>query len=54
VADLDGNGMSIALAAGTAGTSFRSITSIATLINESAKGEKVKVNAEIQTATQTI
>lgn len=54
IADLDGNGMSIAFAAGTAGTSFRSITEIANLINKQASLEGVKVNAEILTATQTI
>ncbi|EKD82270.1 MAG: Flagellin protein, partial [uncultured bacterium] len=54
IADLDGNGMSIAFAAGTAGTSFRSITEIANLINAQASLQGVKVNAEIQTATQTI
>lgn len=54
IADLDGNGMSIAFPAGSAGTSFRSITEIANLINNQASLQGVKVNAEIQTATQTI
>lgn len=54
VADLDGSGMSIAFPAGSAGTSFRSITDIANLINAQASLQSVKVNAEIQTATQTI
>ena len=54
IADLDGNGMSIAFPAGSAGTSFRSITEIANQINAQASLQGVKVNAEILTATQTI
>ncbi|HAE37269.1 MAG TPA: hypothetical protein DCG57_01370 [Candidatus Riflebacteria bacterium] len=54
IADLDGSGMSIAFPAGSAGTSFRSITEIANLINAQASLQGVKVNAEIKTATQTI
>jgi flagellin-like hook-associated protein FlgL len=54
IADLDGSGMSIAFLAGSAGTSFRSITEIANLINAQASLQGVKVNAEIKTATQTI
>ena len=54
VADLDGNGMEISIAVGSAGTSFRSITSIANIINEQATLNGVQVNAEILTATQTI
>jgi flagellin-like hook-associated protein FlgL len=56
VADLDGNGMVIQFPEGsaTAGQSFRSITEIANLINSTASTEGVKVNAEINTVSQTI
>ncbi len=54
VADLDGNGMSIVFTAGAAGSSFRSITSIANLINEQATLNGVQVAAEIMTGTQTV
>ena len=54
IADLDGSGMSIAFTAGVSGSSFRTITEIANLINAQASLQGVKVNAEIKTATQTI
>ncbi|MGM0598722.1 MAG: flagellin [Candidatus Rifleibacteriota bacterium] len=56
VADLDGNGMVIQVTAGDAagGTSFKSITSIANLINSQASTNGVKVNAEINTSAQTM
>jgi flagellin len=56
VADLDGNGMVITIPEGqaTAGASFKSITSIANLINSEASINGVKVNAEINTAAQTM
>ena len=54
VADLDGNGMSIVFTAGDAGTSFRSITSIANLINSQATLNGVQVAAQIMTGSQTV
>jgi flagellin len=54
VADLDGNGMTIVIPEATAGSSFRSITDIANLINSQAQLTGVKVNAEINTGNQTI
>ena len=54
IADLDGNGMSIVVSAGDSGSSFRGIVSIANLINSTASADGVKVNAEINTANQTI
>jgi len=56
VADMNGNGMTITVPSGiaTAGASFRSIASIANMINSSASTLGVKVNAEINTATQTM
>jgi flagellin-like hook-associated protein FlgL len=56
IADLDGNGMEISIPFGNAaaGTSFRTITSIANIINQQAWNTGVKVNAEINTATNTI
>ena len=56
VADLDGNGMTITVPEGvaTAGTSFKSITSIANLVNSQSSLNGVKVNAEINTSAQTI
>lgn len=54
VADLDGNGMSIAFPEGALGSSFVTITSIANMINDEASLNGVKVGAEIDEATQTI
>lgn len=54
VADLDGNGMSIVFTAAAAGASFRTITSIANMINEQATINGVQVAAEIMTGTQTL
>lgn len=54
VADLDGNGMSIVFPAQSAGSSFRTITSIANLINEQATINGVQVAAEIFTGNQTL
>lgn len=56
IADLDGNGMVLTFTAATAlsGNSFRSLTEIANLVNSQASTNGVKVNAEINTAAQTI
>ncbi|GAB4274137.1 MAG: hypothetical protein Kow0029_14310 [Candidatus Rifleibacteriota bacterium] len=56
IADLDGNGMTIRItsSAPLAGGSFLSLTEIANLINSTASTQGVKVNAEINTAAQTI
>ncbi len=56
IADLDGNGMVITFPEGdaTAGQSFRSITEVANAINSQASIDGVKVNAEINTSSQTV
>jgi flagellin-like hook-associated protein FlgL len=54
IADLDGNGMTITVSAGETGNSFRPIVDIANQINAKASSEGVKVNAEINTANQTL
>lgn len=56
IADQDGNGMALQITAGDSfnGESFRTLNSIAILINEQASINNVKVNAEINTASQTI
>lgn len=55
IADLDGKGFSIAVAAGSAGNSFRTLTSIANLINNAADvNGGVKVAVEIISSNQTM
>ncbi len=54
VADLDGNGMTISVAAGTAGASFLAIGDLANMINAQANVDGVQVAAEVETATQTL
>ncbi|MBP7633192.1 hypothetical protein KBA41_03400 [Candidatus Ozemobacteraceae bacterium] len=54
IADLDGNGMTISVAAATAGASFLSIGDLANMINAQANVDGVQVAAEVETATQTI
>lgn len=54
VADLDGNGMTISVAAGTAGASFVGLSDLANLINAQANIQGVQVSAEVETATQTL
>lgn len=56
IADLDGNGMVLTFTSGdgNGGTSFRSITEIANAINSQASIDGVKVNAEINTSSQTM
>ena len=56
ISDLDGAGMTINVPSGvaTAGASFRNLASIVNLVNSAANTLAVKVNAAIDTATQTI
>ncbi|HOY67951.1 MAG TPA: flagellin [Candidatus Ozemobacteraceae bacterium] len=54
IADMDGNGMDLTFPEGAPGAAFVNIFDIANTINSTASTLGVKVNAEIDTATQTL
>ncbi|HEY9071296.1 MAG TPA: flagellin [Candidatus Ozemobacteraceae bacterium] len=54
IADLDGNGMTITVPENSLGAGFVNILDLANQINSTASTLGVKVNAEIDTATQTL